>query len=125
MQPFYSPLTRRYHQQLWPPAIAAIERGEPILVMDCAKASADKTVLDTTYSVWRKAHDDGVIDDEQYARFRAAIERLYDPVFVDEGLAYARKKGVQAAGKLTPDREPSPTAALDTGHERRAPSLNR
>ena len=74
----FSRLMREKHQQLWPAAIAAIEKGSPSLIGD--------------NGVWESAYQDGVIDDRQYARYQHAVQSLYDRRDVEGQPVYTLKK---------------------------------
>ena len=90
--PSFSPRMRKMHQQLWPAAIAAIEKGTPSVIGD--------------NDIWELAHQYEVIDDELYRRFQQAVQRLYDcsdvegkPVYTLRDLP-SREKPVEAGNAL-------------------------
>jgi hypothetical protein len=90
---FYSPLWRKNHQQLWPAAIAAIEQGKPSVMLDPAGCMPEQSeVFAANVGMWSLAHEDGLLDDEQYNRYQRAVDTLYDRSYVDEISVYTLKK---------------------------------
>jgi hypothetical protein len=91
-QPFYSQVAQRYHKELWPDAIAAVEQGKPNLIVDWATASAEQgESLVPDRGMWAQAHLDKVLSDDEYQRFRRAIKTLYDLNYVGGRRVYTRK----------------------------------
>ena len=75
--PAFSPRMRKKHQQLWPAAIAVIEKGTPNVISG---------------GMFDMAHGDGLIDDEQYERYQRAVQSLYEGTDVDGRPVYTLKK---------------------------------
>jgi hypothetical protein len=93
-------LCRKNHQQLWPAAIAAIEKGKPSLMVDRAgRMPEELEVLAPYHGLWTVAHQAGLIDDEQYNRFQQAVETLYERTEVEGMSVYTLKKDPRSRAK--------------------------
>ena len=82
--PAFSPRMRKKHQQLWPAAIAVIEKGTPNVISG---------------GMFDMAHGDGLIDDEQYERYQRAVQSLYEGTDVDGRPVYTLKKDPASCAK--------------------------
>jgi hypothetical protein len=94
---------RKQHQQVWPAAIAAIEKGIPDVIGDNDR--------------WDAAHEDGVIDDEQYHRFQRAVETLYDRTDGGDWPIYTRKKDSESRAQSGAEAGKSPPRVSAGRHE--------
>ena len=78
LAPWISAAGKQPYLEMWRRAVADIEHGRPTLIVD--------------QHVWAVAHQNKVIDDDQYNRFLRIVNSRCDSVMAGEVTAFAQRR---------------------------------
>ena len=91
LMPWISATGKQPYREMWRRAISDIEHGNPTLIVD--------------NQIWAIAHENKVIDDDQYNRFLQVVKSRYESVTAGKVTAFVRK----GTANLGPSNDRQPT----------------